>query len=57
MYTDWAVITVTTIDDKNIPSRRGQRLIQVQLILFITICDHDEEEYDDDDEKETRPVF
>ena len=43
--------TMTTIEDKNIPSRRGQC-----LILFITICDFDEEKYDDDD-KDTRPVF
>ena len=29
---------MTTIEDKNIPSRRGQRLIQVQLIYsFVTM--------------------
>ena len=39
--------TMTTIEDKNIPTRKGQHLIQV------TICDYDEE----NDEKETRPVF
>ena len=34
MYSDWAILlkTMTIIEDKNIPTRRGQRLIQFQLI-------------------------
>ena len=37
IYSDWAVFlkTMATIEDKNIPSRRGQRLIQVQLIYSL----------------------
>ena len=44
---------MTTIEDKNIPSRREQSLIQVKIIyasdfgspinLFITFCDYNEE--------------
>ena len=45
--------TMTTIEEKNVPTKRGQRLIQVQFIHY------DEEKYDDkdNDEKETQPNF
>ena len=46
-----------TIEDKNIPSRRGGGGFNPGSInSFITICDYDEEKYDDDD-KDTRPNF
>ena len=52
---------MTTIEDKNNPSRKEQVLIRPGSInLFITICDYDEEKYDDDDDdddKDTRPNF
>ena len=49
--------TMTTIEGKNNPSWREQRLINpCSIHLFITICDYHEEKYDDD-EKETRPTF
>ena len=47
---------MTTIEDKNIPSRRGQHLIQVQLIYSLQFCDYDEEKYDND-YKDTWPNF
>ena len=52
MDSDWAVLlkTMTTIEDKNIPSRRTE-FNPGSINLFSTICDYDEEKKHDDDEK------
>ena len=51
-----------TIEHKNIPSRGGQVLIQVQLLYTLQVCDYDEEKEKKEKKKkkkkkDTLPVF